>query len=185
MLSSRLIGHARGPGPTLLYTVTRLPRAWHICHPVVFPVNNDCQPCVKWISPLSTDAPTQHSEKDIRAMKDPVARTASPYTDPSVKGPRSQLLASRYPSAATSKSCPVIVCSEPPSLTPRLHSCSDRQLRQQDDPPSRWCCVSACRSPMPQRWAVLTLSHPSPQCEHTELGMRCVVLDSESCSLPF
>lgn len=27
-------------------------------------------------------------------MKDPVARTASPYTDPSVKGPRSQILAS-------------------------------------------------------------------------------------------
>lgn len=25
-------------------------------------------------------------------MKDPVARTASPYTDPSVKGPRSQQL---------------------------------------------------------------------------------------------
>jgi phosphoenolpyruvate carboxykinase (ATP) len=38
-------------------------------------------------------------------MKDPVARTDSPYTDPSVKGPRSQLLAHRQsPAAANSKS---------------------------------------------------------------------------------
>jgi phosphoenolpyruvate carboxykinase (ATP) len=33
-------------------------------------------------------------------MKDPVARTDSPYTDPSVKGPRSQLLTNRPSSAA-------------------------------------------------------------------------------------
>jgi hypothetical protein len=33
-------------------------------------------------------------------MKDPVARTNSPYTDPSVKGPRSQLLTNRPSSAA-------------------------------------------------------------------------------------
>jgi len=31
-------------------------------------------------------------------MKDPVARTNSPYTDPKVKGPRSQILSSGNPS---------------------------------------------------------------------------------------
>jgi phosphoenolpyruvate carboxykinase (ATP) len=42
-------------------------------------------------------------------MKDPVARTASPYIDPTIKGP-SQILASGHFSATNSKS------SKPPSL---------------------------------------------------------------------
>ncbi|KAL2166489.1 hypothetical protein VTG60DRAFT_2726 [Thermothelomyces hinnuleus] len=33
-------------------------------------------------------------------MKDPVARTDSPYTDPSVKGPRTKLLSNRSPAVA-------------------------------------------------------------------------------------
>lgn len=31
-------------------------------------------------------------------MKDPVARTSSPYVDPNVKGPQSQILSSGNPS---------------------------------------------------------------------------------------
>lgn len=37
-------------------------------------------------------------------MKDPVARTASPYTDPTVKGPRSQLFGLHPSTARTSES---------------------------------------------------------------------------------
>ena len=45
----------------------------------------------------------EHSKKHLRTMKDPVARTNSPYTNPSVKGPRSQLFTNR-PSAAAANS---------------------------------------------------------------------------------
>lgn len=90
--------------------------------PPVFSIRNACLPCRKWIvrkptlpnwsqlpQPLSTVTPKppdrELDRKDLRTMKDPVARAASPYTDPTVKGPRSQILSSsgRF-SSATSKS---------------------------------------------------------------------------------
>ena len=37
-------------------------------------------------------------------MKDPITRTDSPYTDPSVKGPSSKRLAQGHPPAANSMS---------------------------------------------------------------------------------
>lgn len=36
------------------------------------------------------------SSSTLRTMADPVVRTASPYTDPTVKGPKSQQLASGH-----------------------------------------------------------------------------------------
>ena len=41
---------------------------------------------------LPSYLPSTRTLKTIRTMADPVLRTASPYTDPSVKGPRSQQL---------------------------------------------------------------------------------------------
>lgn len=45
-----------------------------------------------WLS--SRPASTTAASKTISTMNDPVIRTASPYTDPNVKGPRVQLLSS-------------------------------------------------------------------------------------------
>lgn len=36
-----------------------------------------------------------YHSKSLRTMKDPVQRTASPYVDPSIKGPRSQQLSAQ------------------------------------------------------------------------------------------
>lgn len=100
-----------------------------------FPVSLPCQrhssvqnaylPCRKWTNrkptsskwprlphPLSTHAPTlpglEYARKHLRTMKDPVIRPSSPYTDPSIKGPRSQILAAtkQAPSAASSMPSP-------------------------------------------------------------------------------
>lgn len=51
-------------------------------------------PCTtdRWIRSCITTLSHQNISKSLRTMKDPVQRTASPYTDPSVKGPRSQQL---------------------------------------------------------------------------------------------
>lgn len=53
------------------------------------------RPCItdKWIS-LSNARLFQREIQLLRTMADPVARTASPYPDKSVKGPRSQQLQS-------------------------------------------------------------------------------------------
>lgn len=134
MLSSHLIGPARCHGSTALYIRTPLPRARQTHHAPfliitslypAYPVFSPCQPCIKWMSskPASKPTPSNSSqlpqplpprspnsppsdqlEKHIRTMKDPVARTNSPYTDPSVKGPRSQLLSSGRPSNLSSSS---------------------------------------------------------------------------------
>lgn len=131
MLSSRLIGSALFTGPTSLYILTPLPRVCLISTswstPAAYPIrsvrsiHSGCQPCRKWIAhkppsssssqlpcSLSTLSPnlSQHDgrEKHLRTMNDPVARTASPYTDPSVKGPRSHLLSSQRPSTKPSDS---------------------------------------------------------------------------------
>ena len=45
---------------------------------------------------LSRYLPHTRALKTIRTMADPVLRTASPYTDPSVKGPRSQQLSTGH-----------------------------------------------------------------------------------------
>lgn len=58
-----------------------------------------------------------------RTMKDPVARTASPYVDPTVKGPRSQQLHSGY-SAQARKSKSSSPSSSPP--LPRANRCWSR-----------------------------------------------------------
>lgn len=58
-----------------------------------------------------------------RTMKDPVARTASPYVDPTVKGPRSQQLHSGY-SAQARKSKSSSPSSSPP--LPRARRCWSR-----------------------------------------------------------
>ena len=58
----------------------------------------------KWNLPEPTGTLSPRSEpsdrrtpQHLRTMKDPVARTASPYTDPSIKGPSSQRLALASP----------------------------------------------------------------------------------------
>jgi hypothetical protein len=126
MLSSRPIGPGlplvpKGSvGPTSLYTV------FLICATrSTFSICTSCQPCIKWtkresnvsassllppplLASCSRPAPIAERSclrKHLRTMKDPVARTASPYTDPTVKGPRSQQLHSGYsPQAVKSKS---------------------------------------------------------------------------------
>lgn len=46
-----------------------------------------------WNYPFSCSNPLiSRSSSSLRTMNDPVVRTASPYTDPSVKGPKSQQL---------------------------------------------------------------------------------------------
>lgn len=50
-------------------------------------------------------------------MKDPVARTASPYVDPTVKGPRSQQLHSGYSAQARKSKSSRLLCL-PPLLSP-------------------------------------------------------------------
>jgi phosphoenolpyruvate carboxykinase (ATP) len=157
MLSSLFIGPACVRGPTSLYTRTPPLRLSKTCQPLaistsrsaspVYPVlsvRNACIPCRKWINlwpasskwsrlphPLSTHVPKladfEHSREHLRTMKDPVIRTASPYIDPSVKGPRSKLQAASGPSSlsANSKSSqvpPAPLCVvRPPLLT---SSCS-------------------------------------------------------------
>jgi hypothetical protein len=73
---------------------------------LAFSICASCQPCIKWIRrdpnapassslsshPLLSSGRPHRIDKHIRTMADPVARTASPYTDPTVKGPRSQQL---------------------------------------------------------------------------------------------
>jgi len=126
-----------GPvGPTSLYTVFPRPRALQgqvllICATrPAFSICTSCQPCSKWTKrdeacrpapcllppPLLTTCPgsalvaeRSQRRKHLRTMKEPVARTASPYTDPAVKGPRSQQLHSSSgisPQARKSKSPP-------------------------------------------------------------------------------
>lgn len=115
MLSSLPIGQVSARRPTSLYTLTPLPRVRQDCRPLVISTSlspspvSPVFPSRKWISreptlpnwcqlprPCSTLAPRppelDRSQKHLRTMKDPVARTASPYTDPSVKGPRHSLL---------------------------------------------------------------------------------------------
>lgn len=130
----------RCSGPTSLYILTPLPRVWQECHPSVistsqshppvFSIHNVCQPsqpCRRWIArqptlpnSLNSRSPCEHTplthpasstiRKHLRAMKDPVARTASPYIDPTIKSPHSKLVASGHYSSLNSKS------SKPSSL---------------------------------------------------------------------
>lgn len=112
-----------------------------------------------------------------RTMKDPVARTASPYVDPTVKGPRSQQLHSGYSAQARkSKSSspssspplpvlvdagrgftsPVVVDIDTLANTP----CSAFQHRQQDQPAPGWCPV---RSPSTTCAQATADTHPDPR----------------------
>lgn len=143
MLSSRLIGRARAHGPTPLYTLTPLRRLGQPCRPPVLTSSRPpslafpsvtlpspprggitAQPTLpsqpQFPHPLSTHAPrppdVDQPEKHLRTMKDPVARAASPYSDPSVKGPHSQLLASGHFSAVNSKSLSLSLSPPPKSV---------------------------------------------------------------------
>jgi hypothetical protein len=64
-------------------------------------------------------------------MKDPVARTASPYTDPNVKGPHSKIVSSGNPSdLRKSASCyPGFVSLAYLTLADLNSVCSDCQQR--------------------------------------------------------
>jgi phosphoenolpyruvate carboxykinase (ATP) len=126
------IGRAAARGPTSLYPRPPRPRVRQesrrfvistSLHPSPAPPVSPGSPSRKWISriptlpswcllprPLSTHAPKppdlERRRKHLRSMKDPVARSDSPSTtNPSTKGPRSQLsLPLKRPSAAaTSK----------------------------------------------------------------------------------
>jgi hypothetical protein len=57
------------------------------------PYRNHPYCAAKWIS-SSTSRELILKSQPLRTMNDPVARTASPYVDPSVKGPKSQQLSS-------------------------------------------------------------------------------------------
>jgi hypothetical protein len=126
MLSSLPIGPGRLLGPTALYIRTPLPRVRQDCRPLAISTSRSPSlvspvfPSRKWIvlqptlpnwsqlpQPLSAHAPKppdiKRRKKHLRTMKDPVARTDSPYTDPSVKGPRSQLL-TQGPASRTANS---------------------------------------------------------------------------------
>jgi len=127
MLSSLAIGHTTARGSTPLYMLTPRPRVRQtsrllvigtsLSQSLVLPVF----PSRKWTlrqptlpnwcqhpQTLSTHAPKppdlRRFKKHLRSMKDPVARTSSPYTDPSVKGPRSQFLTSHGQSSSAAKS---------------------------------------------------------------------------------
>jgi phosphoenolpyruvate carboxykinase (ATP) len=134
MLSSLPIGPATARRPTFLYTLTPLPRVRKDCRLSVISASRSPSlfspvfPSREWIlrkptlpsstqlpRPLSTLAPKpsdlELNRKHLRTMKDPVARTASPYTDPSVKGPRSQLLSRQHPfTTANSTSTGQAIC---------------------------------------------------------------------------
>ncbi|KAK4100468.1 hypothetical protein N658DRAFT_95983 [Parathielavia hyrcaniae] len=122
-LSSLPIGHATARRSTSLYTPTPLPRVRKDCRLGVISAPRPPSllspvfPSRKWTlhkstlpnstqlpRPLSTLAPQSpdldQSRKHLRTMKDPVARIDSPYTDPSVKGPRSQILSRGRPVTA-------------------------------------------------------------------------------------
>ena len=70
---------------------------------------------------LSRYLPRTPTLKTIRTMADPVLRTASPYTDPSVKGPRSQQL-----STGLGRSLLQEKKSEPTSCAPSWHRHNSR-----------------------------------------------------------
>jgi hypothetical protein len=110
----------RARDPTSLYTPTPLPRVRQDSPPFCYQYLPTLQP-QPLASPGESGLPRTHiaelestpaipanpilslSRKHLRTMPDPVARTASPYTDPSVKGPRSKLQASGRSLAANSK----------------------------------------------------------------------------------
>ena len=56
--------------------------------------NAPYRPCTTevWIYSSRTTRTYQTCSRHLRTMADPVQRTASPYTDPNVKGPKSQQL---------------------------------------------------------------------------------------------
>ena len=201
MLSSLPIGRGRVVGPTSLYTRTPLPRVRQDARPLVISTSRSPSlvspvfpvfPSRRWITheptlpnwsqlprPSSAHAPKppdlERRRKHLRTMKDPVTRTDSPYTDPSVKGPRSQILSHQNPPQTVNSTSSAAVSS--PGLVAvanrRPRRCSDSQHRQQDRPPSRWHCVSACRSKQDTNTRTGTdQKQSSPHREHTELGMR-------------
>lgn len=146
---------------------------------------NARQPCNKWTRPcantpapprphrplstLSTvrsDVPSRAEASSrctarpatTRTMKDPVARTASPYVDPTIKGPRSQQLHSGYSAQARKSKSSRLLCLLPSPVlvdagrafaspvvvdidTLANTPCSAFQHRQQDQPAPRWCAV--------------------------------------------
>lgn len=171
MRPRQLIGSPRARGPTSIYTPTPLPRVRQDGRALVIKPSRPPAPAYavfpsrKWIvreptlpnwrqlpRPLSTSAPKppdlELAGKHLRTMKDPVARTDSPYNDPTVKGPRSKILARGKPQLANSESShgkPNHLTSpavKKPVLTFVSRLCSARQLRQQDQPPPWWCRVS-------------------------------------------
>jgi phosphoenolpyruvate carboxykinase (ATP) len=140
MLSSLPIGRGRAGGPTSIYTRTPLPRVRQDARPLAISTSRSPSlvspvfpafPSTRWITctptlpnwcqlprPSSAHAPKppglERRRKHLRTMKDPVTRTDSPYTDPSVKGPRSQFLTEGHASAAVnSTSCPPPGCPPP------------------------------------------------------------------------
>lgn len=61
--------------------------------------------------------------------RDPILRTASPYADPSVKGPKSQILADGY-QTDTRKSEPTVLLLSQAEHSLTYSPASDRQHRQ-------------------------------------------------------
>lgn len=151
-----------------LYTGIVYPRSWalpertatistilHKAH-----ISRYLPPCTEWISsaaPTSTSAAKPltgcqspilpDTSRHTRSMKDPVARTSSPYVDPSHKGPISQQLSSNHPTnLRKSSSLPTLRpvyntrCSRNAAWLTRS-SCSACQQRQQDRSPPWWCRV--------------------------------------------
>jgi phosphoenolpyruvate carboxykinase (ATP) len=187
MPSSLPIGRAAARGPTSLYPRPPRPRVRQesrrfvistSLHPSLAPPVCPVSPSRKWISriptlpswcllprPLSTHAPEppdlERRRKHLRSMKDPVARSDSlDITNPSTKGPRSQLsLTHKRPStAATSKpsqtqtqiqtqtqaTCRSATLTT--SFANQLRPSSDSQYREQNRPPSQWDHVSTAPS---------------------------------------
>lgn len=124
MLSSLAIGRVCSRKHTPLYSLTPRPRVPQESQLFVISTTlsqalvSPTFPRRKWISSTSTlpksyqlpRPPLRHTpepaevvlrDEHIRTMKGPVVGTDSPYPDPSVKGPSSQLLSNRLSSAAS------------------------------------------------------------------------------------
>ncbi len=149
MLSSLPIGRGRVGGPTSLYTRTPLPRVRQDGRPLVISTSRSPSlaspvfpvfPSTRWITlkptlpnwsqlprPSSAHAPKppdlERRRKHLRTMKDPVIRTDSPYTDPSVKGPRSQLRSHQNPPQTVNSTSPAS------ALDPGRVAVANRRLR--------------------------------------------------------
>lgn len=105
-------------------------------------------------APFDISSPRFYTKAAMTSTKEPVLRTASPYIDPNVQGPRAQILAAGAQAdlrKSTSYSTWILflpsfpflsVLSCPPCLFTDIWLYSDCQHRQQDWPSPQWCTVS-------------------------------------------